>query len=146
MAACMRPHSLASIVLIAAALQAPIAAAGDGVSTQPASDGAPASVQPAPDAAPFRADTPADPPADPWGVELAGGPDAASALRRYHELIIKHSAESILAGAEPHLVVKDRIGEMGAVRVRIGAETQAAGEKLCSALMAVGWYCEVFRN
>jgi hypothetical protein len=79
-------------------------------------------------------------------VELAGGPDPASALRRYHELIFKHSAESILAGAEPHLIVKDRIGEMGAVRVRIGAETQAAGEKLCSALMAVGWYCEVFRN
>lgn len=82
----------------------------------------------------------------PWGVELAGGPTSALALRKYQELKVKYSAGSLLADAEPHLVIRGRIGEMGAVRVRIGAETRAAGAKLCSALSAIGWYCEVLRN
>jgi hypothetical protein len=53
---------------------------------------------------------------------------------------------AILAGLEPHFVVRGIIGDMGAVRARVGAETRADAGKLCAALRAVDWYCEVQRN
>jgi hypothetical protein len=124
------------------------AAGQKGPSEVPNSDGAPctqgasASVQPPPDAVPSKA----EPPVSPWGVELAGGPTPAMALAKYQELKLKYSAGSLLAGTELHLVIRGRIGETAAVRVRIGAETRAAGAKLCSALSAIGWFCEVLRN
>jgi hypothetical protein len=82
----------------------------------------------------------------PWGVELAGGPNPAKALAKYHELQLKYSVASILAGREPQLITRGRIGDMGAVRVRIGTETRAEGIKLCTSLSARGWFCDVLRN
>jgi hypothetical protein len=80
----------------------------------------------------------------PWGVEVVGGTTQAKALARYRQLQLKYPA--ILAGREPHVVIRDVIGEMGAARVRAGAETRADGAKLCAELRAAGSYCDVLRN
>ena len=83
-------------------------------------------------------------PVKPWGAEVAGGPTQPKALARYRDLQLKYPA--ILAGHEPHFVVRGIIGDMGAVRARAGAETRADAAKMCAALRAVDWYCEVLRN
>jgi hypothetical protein len=80
----------------------------------------------------------------PWGVEVVGGPTQAKALARYRQLQLKYP--TILAGREPHVVVRDVIGEMGAARVRAGAETRADAAKLCAELRTAGSYCDVLRN
>jgi hypothetical protein len=80
----------------------------------------------------------------PWGVELVGGPTQAKALTRYREVQSKYPA--ILTGREPHVVIRGVIGDMGAARVRVGAETRAEATKLCGDLRAAGWYCDVLRN
>jgi hypothetical protein len=85
-------------------------------------------------------------PPKPWGVELAGGPTQAKAIAKYRELLVKYSAGPILADREPHVFLHGLIGEMGAVRVRIEVETRAEGIKLCTALTARGWFCDVLRN
>jgi hypothetical protein len=82
-------------------------------------------------------------PVKPWGAEVAGGPTQAK-IARYRELQLKYPA--ILAGREPHFVVRGIVGDMGAVRARVGAETRADAAKLCAALRAVDWYCEALRN
>jgi hypothetical protein len=83
-------------------------------------------------------------PVKPWGAEVAGGPTQPKALARYREVQSKYPA--ILAGREPLFVVRGIIGNMGAVRARVGAETRADADKLCAALRAVDWYCESLRN
>ncbi len=80
----------------------------------------------------------------PWGVELVGGPTPMKALARYHELELKYAA--ILTGQETHIVIRGVIGEMGAARVRVDADTRAEANKLCASMRAVGWYCDVLRN
>jgi Transglycosylase SLT domain len=80
----------------------------------------------------------------PWGVEVCGGPTQAKALARYRELQLKYP--TILAGREPHVVIRDHIGEMGAARVRAVAENRADAAKLCAELRAAGSYCDVLRN
>jgi hypothetical protein len=80
----------------------------------------------------------------PWGVELVGGPTPIKALARYHELEVKYAA--ILTGQETHIVIRGVIGEMGAARVRVDADTRADANKLCANMRAVGWYCDVLRN
>jgi hypothetical protein len=84
------------------------------------------------------------PVAAPWGVEVVGGPTQAKALARYRQLQLKYPA--LLAGREPHVVVRDVIGEMGAARVRAGAENRMDAAKLCAELRAAGSYCDVLRN
>ena len=95
--------------------------------------------QPIPRASPLKAE-----PVKPWGAEVAGGPTRSKALARYRDLQLKYPA--ILAGREPHFVVRGVIGDMGAVRARAGAETRADAASLCAALRAVDWYCEALRN
>jgi len=80
----------------------------------------------------------------PWGVEIVGGITPAKALARYREWQPKYSA--IIGGREPHVVIRGNIGEMGAVRVRVGEDTRAGAAKLCAALRAAGTYCDVLRN
>jgi hypothetical protein len=80
----------------------------------------------------------------PWGVEVVGGPTPAKALARYREWQLKYSV--ILADREPHVVIRGVIGEMGAARVRVGADTRAEAAKLCADLRAAGTYCDVLRN
>jgi transglycosylase-like protein with SLT domain len=103
------------------------------------SQGAATLDQPIPRASPLKTE-----PVEPWGAEVAGGPTQPKALARYRELQLKYPA--ILAGREPHFVVRGIVGDMGAVRARVGAETRADAAKLCAALRAVDWYCEALRN
>jgi len=51
-----------------------------------------------------------------------------------------------LGDREPHVVIRGILGDMGAARVRIGADTQVDAAKLCAALRAAGTYCDVLRN
>jgi Transglycosylase SLT domain len=83
-------------------------------------------------------------PVKPWGAEMVGGPTQPKALARYRELQLKYPA--ILAGREPLFVKRSIIGDMGAVRGRVGMETRAEAAQLCAALRAVDWYCEALRN
>jgi hypothetical protein len=92
----------------------------------------------------LRPPVPKPEPLKPWGAEVAGGPTKAKALARYREVQGKYP--TILAGHEPHFVVRGIIGDMGAVRARVGAETRADAAKVCAALRAVDWYCDVLRN
>jgi hypothetical protein len=80
----------------------------------------------------------------PWGVEIVGGTTPKNALARYREWQPKYAA--IVVGREPHVVIRGIIGQAGAARVRIGADTRAEAEKLCAALRAAGTYCDVLRN
>jgi hypothetical protein len=80
----------------------------------------------------------------PWGVEVVGGPTPTKALARYREWQLKYP--TILADQEPRVVIRGIIGEMGAARVHVLAETRADAAKLCAKLRAAGSYCDVLRN
>jgi hypothetical protein len=80
----------------------------------------------------------------PWGVEVVGGPTPALALARYHEWLSKYAR--IVAERKPHVVIHGILGEMGAVRVRVGEDTLEAAQKLCATLRKAGTYCDVLRN
>ena len=105
----------------------------------PCSQVATISRQPTAPASPAKAET-----VKPWGVELVGGPTQAKALAAYHQLQVKYAA--ILAGRETHVVIRGVIGDMGAARVRVDADTRADAAKLCADLRAAGWFCDVLRN
>jgi hypothetical protein len=79
-----------------------------------------------------------------WGAEVAGGPTEAKALARYREVQAKYPA--ILGSREPHLVVRGIVGDMGAVRARAATETRADADKVCAALRAAAWTCDVMHN
>ena len=79
-----------------------------------------------------------------WGAEVAGGPTQAKALARYREVQAKYPA--ILGSREPHIVVRGIVGDMGAVRARAGTETRADADKVCAALRAAAWSCDVMHN
>ena len=79
-----------------------------------------------------------------WGAEVAGGPTQAKALARYREVQAKYPA--ILGAREPHFVVRGIVGDMGAVRARAVAETRADADKVCAALRAAAWTCDVMHN
>ena len=80
----------------------------------------------------------------PWGVEVVGGPTPAKALIRYHEWLARYAG--IVGDREPHVVIRGILGNMGAARVRVGEDSQAAAAKLCAALKKAGTYCDVLRN
>jgi hypothetical protein len=80
----------------------------------------------------------------PWGVEIVGGITPEKALARYYEWQPKYAA--IVGGREPHVVIRGIIGQSGAARVRVGEDTRAGAEKLCTTLRAAGTYCDVLRN
>jgi Transglycosylase SLT domain len=79
-----------------------------------------------------------------WGAEVAGGPTQAKALARYREVQAKYPA--ILGSREPHFVVRGIVGDMGAVRARAATETRADADKVCAALRAAAWTCDVMHN
>jgi len=47
---------------------------------------------------------------------------------------------------EPHFVVRGIVGDMGAVRARAATETRADADKVCAALRAAAWSCDVMHN
>jgi hypothetical protein len=80
----------------------------------------------------------------PWGVEVVGSSTPALALARYREWRSKYAA--IVGEREPHVVIRGHVGDTGAARVRIGADTRVEADKLCAALRAARTYCDVLRN
>jgi hypothetical protein len=80
----------------------------------------------------------------PWGVEVVGSSTPAQALACYREWRSKYVA--IVGDREPHVVIRGKLGHMGAARVRIGADTRVDAAKLCAALRAARTYCDVLRN
>jgi hypothetical protein len=80
----------------------------------------------------------------PWGVEVVGSSTPAQALARYREWHSKYAA--IVGEREPHVVIRGILGDMGAARVRIGADTRVEAGKLCAALRAARTYCDVLHN
>ena len=80
----------------------------------------------------------------PWGVEVVGGSTTANALARYREWRAKYLA--IIGDRETQVVISGIIGNMGAARVRVGADTRLEAEKMCAALRGAGTYCDVLHN
>jgi Transglycosylase SLT domain len=80
----------------------------------------------------------------PWGVEIVGGTTPETALARYRDWRPKY--ETLVAGREPHVVIRGVLGQAGAARVRLGEDSRADAQKLCALLRAAGAYCDVMRN
>ena len=87
----------------------------------------------------------AEPPPRPaWGVQLIGNASQSAALAAFYQL--QKTYQSVLGSREP-LVLRSSAGRnTNWYRVRIGADTRADAERLCSNLRAVGGSCLVQVN
>jgi hypothetical protein len=84
------------------------------------------------------------PPRPAWGVQLIGNASQSAALAAFYKL--QTTYQSVLGSREP-LVLRSSAGRNGNwYRVRIGADTRADAERLCSNLRAVGGSCLVQVN
>jgi hypothetical protein len=82
----------------------------------------------------------------PWGVQLAAGFSRERAMAMYARALRRY--EGVLAGKDPGIqstVMRNR-GSRAFYQVRIGADTRAAANELCSQLRKVGGACLVLRN
>jgi hypothetical protein len=79
----------------------------------------------------------------PWGVILGGDRSRDRILSRYAALQVRHAA--VLEGRDPILIERGR-GPLPRYQVRIGAETRAAANDLCSQIHKSGGDCAVLRN
>ena len=79
----------------------------------------------------------------PWGVILGADMSRPRMLSRYAELQQRHAA--VLAGKDPILLERRR-GPLPRYQVRIGAETRAAANELCSRIHKTGGDCVVLHN
>jgi hypothetical protein len=86
------------------------------------------------------------PPAEPWGVQLAGNFSRNVVLRSVAEMRKRFPA--ILGSHEPSIIAS-RLGGRGRAafyRARVGANTRQYAEKLCGQLRAAGGSCVVLHN
>jgi hypothetical protein len=81
--------------------------------------------------------------AQPWGVILGGDMSREHMMDRYAKLQQRHLA--VLAGRDPILLERGR-GPLPRYQVRIGADTRAAANELCSRIHKSGGDCAVLRN
>jgi cell division septation protein DedD len=96
------------------------------------------------DVAPLQRDVAAEVIEGPWSVQLASERSESQALAVFEQIRNEHQA--ILGGLRPQ-VTKAELGAKGIYyRVRIGARSQEAANKLCSSLQAAGGSCWVQRN
>jgi len=81
-----------------------------------------------------------------WGIQVAGNWSQSRALASYE--MLKRRFPAILGQQEPLLLRSQSPGHgsAGFTRVRVGAETRASAEKLCSSLRSAGGACVVLRN
>jgi hypothetical protein len=85
------------------------------------------------------------PPPPPWGVQVAGSFSREGAMGAYRQLQSRHA---VLKGREPR-VHRERVAGRGRRpihAVRMGEQTRAAAEALCTKLRADGGSCIVVRN
>jgi hypothetical protein len=88
----------------------------------------------------------AQPRPPPWGVQLAGNWSEARARASFDSLQKQYPA--VLGGRQP-VVIHNKIAGRGSAvwtRIRVGADTREAAEKLCSNLKSAGGSCIVLRN
>jgi hypothetical protein len=79
----------------------------------------------------------------PWGAIVGADKSRSQMLIRYAELQKRHAA--VLAGRDPILFERRR-SPLPRYQVRIGAETRAAANDLCSRIHIEGGDCVVLRN
>jgi len=84
--------------------------------------------------------------ASPWGVQLSAGFSREHALAAYVAIAKRHA--QVLAGRDPSLlstVLRSR-GTRTFYQVRVGADTRAQADNLCSSIRRTGGACMVLRN
>jgi hypothetical protein len=84
--------------------------------------------------------------AKPWGVQLAAGFSRERSLATYGRAMTRF--EHVLAGHDPSIVqtlLRSR-GTRPFYQVRIGAETRADADALCSRIRRAGGACLVLKN
>jgi hypothetical protein len=81
----------------------------------------------------------------PWGIQVAGNFRRAVAVRQWQRIAGRF--KPLLAYAEPVVSrVRSARGRRGIYAVRIGADSRAEADRLCTALRAAGGACIVLRN
>ncbi len=84
-------------------------------------------------------------PLKPWGIQVAGNPRRAAAIRQWQR--VRGRFSSLLGGYDP---VVSRVRSAGVPRgiyaVRIGADTRAEADIICQKLRGAGGSCVVLRN
>ena len=81
----------------------------------------------------------------PWGVQVAGHVNEAIALRIYRRLQDAHPA--ILGGVDPILMrARPASGPRRITAVRVGADSRAQANAICTRLRGDGGACVVLRN
>ena len=84
--------------------------------------------------------------AKPWGVQLSAGFSRARALATYARVEQRHS--ELLAGRDPTILgatLRSR-GSRTFYQVRVGTDTRASANDLCSRIQRAGGACMVLRN
>lgn len=82
----------------------------------------------------------------PWGVQLAAGFSRTRALESYGRLVTRYG--TLLDGADPVILaatLRSR-GPRAFYQIRVGVETRADANALCTRLRRVGGACLVLRN
>ena len=81
----------------------------------------------------------------PWGIQVAGNFRRAAAIRQWQRIAARHKA--LLAAYEPVVSrMRSPIGRRGIYAVRIGADSRAAADRICSQLRGAGGSCVVLKN
>ena len=84
-------------------------------------------------------------PMRPWGVQVAGHVNEAIALRIYRRLQDAHP--SVLGGVDPILMrARPASGPRRITAVRVGADSRAQANAICTRLRGDGGACVVLRN
>jgi hypothetical protein len=79
----------------------------------------------------------------PWGVQVAGSPRRAAALRQFARVQARHAG---IIGDAPPMVIRAHMGGRRIWAVRLGAESRREAGRLCARLRAAGGVCVVRRN
>jgi hypothetical protein len=82
----------------------------------------------------------------PWGVQLAAGFSRSRALATYAR--VTQRFDGVLRGRDPSILssLSRSRGSRAMYQIRVGAETRAAADDLCSQLRRAGGACMVLRN
>jgi hypothetical protein len=84
-------------------------------------------------------------PMRPWGVQVAGHPNEAIALKIYRRLQSEYTG--VLGGIDPIVMrVRPISGPRRIVAVRLGADTRGQANALCAKLRGAGGSCMVMKN
>ena len=81
----------------------------------------------------------------PWGVQVAGHPNEAIAVRIYHRLQDRYPG--VLGGVDPIVMrVRPISGPRRITAIRIGADSRKEANRFCAKYRSVGGACMVLRN